>query len=105
MKNIEIMVRLKESGFPQKLTKGDYIYLIDKKDYVKFDGGDIPDNYLRLPQLSTLVGALENEDYSLNHQVLGIGKETWEIIHKNIIIKGEFIWEVLAEFWINKYGK
>lgn len=105
----KIAIELKEAGFNQALTLTNYIYLLNAKDYIRFSGQVIEDEYVKVPDLASLVSGLSDVKYSVHHDYIDFnGKmvEEYSVIDdKGNIIKSNLLWECLAKLWISKKGK
>lgn len=102
----EIAVKLRDKGYPQQLIIGDNVYLTKANDYVRFNGQEISDEYVKVPKLENLVSNLSNFNYTLKHEYQGNEngepKEIWTISDGDILISNSNAWATLAKFWLYK---
>ena len=99
----DIAVLLSKKGFNQQLTWGDNVYLTSQKDYLRFVGQPIRDEYVLVPSLATLINKLSDLNYSLHH-IITDGSEKWSVLYAEEIIEDENIWVVLSKLWILTKG-
>lgn len=100
----QIAIDLKKAGYPQALTYGDNFLILKTKEYVRFTGQEIDDDFIRVPTLASLMSSLKKREYVLCQSVLG--EVNGEVENEFTIkssgheIKSDNIWAVMAKLWI-----
>lgn len=104
----EIAINLKAKGYPQGLIIGDNIYLTKVDDYIRFEGKEITDEWVKVPKIENLITNLGDINYTLKHEYQGKSngenKEMYTISDGDIVMQNENIWAAMAKFWIYKKG-
>ena len=102
----ELTLKLKDHGYNQSLVISDNIYLQNTGEYVRYNGGEIPGDYVKVPSLANLVSNVMDLNFSLEHEYLGEDKERWTLRVKNepLLFQEETLYTVLANLWLYKKG-
>ena len=101
----ELCVKLKDEGYPQNLTRYDNVYSPASNDYFQFTGDmdALPIDWIKCPSLVNMQNKLIDQNYKLEHQALGNGKELWRLNAEGIIFEDENVWAVVARYWLFKH--
>jgi len=105
MISYELAKQLKEAGFPQNVSNGDFFYWVDTdgdihEEYdssshgISWDGDD-PD-YIKKPTLSELIEACGIIGFTL----VKVGKNVWEAMGGAYLGRGSTPEEAVAKLWL-----